>query len=260
MGSRGKRRPHRERWCLIPHPCQRNWVYQLEDWHQTPVSVRLVVLTLLTRLDTLEARLNQNSSNSSRPPSTDAPATKRQRRMPAAERRKPGGKHGHPGHPQVLLEPTVNRSALSRGMCLWPSGIYGTDPVSHPSGALSCRSFVPTSRTGCCTKGSACHAARSVKRPMPADQGSGYGPRLTGFVGEIAGIVGANRSAVQDLCISVFGIPLIRKGAIQKMVDRVSASDHAPTTRPLERWLAYPWSIISMRPRGSPVGTGTGCG
>ena len=53
------------------------------------------------------------------------------------------------------------------------------------------------------------------------DQRSGYGPRLTGFVGEIAGIVGASRSAVQDLCASVFGIPL-SKGAIQKMVDRVS--------------------------------------
>jgi transposase len=53
------------------------------------------------------------------------------------------------------------------------------------------------------------------------DQRSGYGPRLTGFVGEIAGIVGASRSAVQDLCASVFGIPL-SKGVIQKMVDRVS--------------------------------------
>jgi transposase len=40
-------------------------------------------------------------------------------------------------------------------------------------------------------------------------------------VGELAGIVGASRSAVQDLCASVFGIPL-SKGAIQKMVDRVS--------------------------------------
>ena len=35
-----------------------------EDWHQTPVRVRLVVLTLLKRLETLEARSNQNSSNS----------------------------------------------------------------------------------------------------------------------------------------------------------------------------------------------------
>jgi transposase len=40
---------------------------------------------------------------------------------------------------------------------------------------------------------------------------------------ELAGIVGASRSAVQALCASVCGIPL-SKGAIQKMVDRVSTA------------------------------------
>jgi hypothetical protein len=86
-----------------------------EDWYQTPVSVRLVMLTLLKRLETLEARGNQHSSNSSRPPSTDAPSTKRQRRIPATERRKPGGKPGHPGHPQVRLEPTATVSLFPEG-------------------------------------------------------------------------------------------------------------------------------------------------
>ena len=61
------------------------------------------------------------------------------------------------------------------------------------------------------------------KASLPPEQRSGYGPRLTGFIGELAGVVGASRSAVQDLCSSVFGIPLSR-GAIQKMVDRVSAA------------------------------------
>jgi hypothetical protein len=36
----------------------------------------------------------------------------------------------------------------------------------------------------------------------------------------MAGIVGASRSAVQDLCASVFSMAL-SKGAMQKMVDRV---------------------------------------
>jgi transposase len=59
------------------------------------------------------------------------------------------------------------------------------------------------------------------KAPILGEQGSGYGPRVTSVVGEMTGIVGASRSAVQDLCASLFGIPL-SKGAIQKMVDRVS--------------------------------------
>jgi transposase len=95
---------------LDPAPLPEGLGIPAEDWPQTPLSVRLVVLTLLQRLETLEARAYQNSSNSSRPLSTDAPATKRQRRRPAAERRKPGGKPGHAGHPQVLLEPTATVS------------------------------------------------------------------------------------------------------------------------------------------------------
>jgi transposase len=53
------------------------------------------------------------------------------------------------------------------------------------------------------------------------EHASGYGPRVTGFVGEMAGVVGASRSAVQDLCASVFSLAL-SQGAIQNMVDRVS--------------------------------------
>ena len=92
---------------LDPAPLPDGLGISAEDWQQTPLSVRLVVLPLLKRLEALESRLHQDSSNSSRPPSTDAPSTKRQRRRPAAERRKAGAKPGQPGHPQVLLEPTA---------------------------------------------------------------------------------------------------------------------------------------------------------
>src|SRR5262245_43539896 len=61
-------------------------------------------------MEALETRLKQDSSSSHRPSSTDSPSTKRQRRMTAATRRKPGGRPGHPGHPQVLLAPTATIS------------------------------------------------------------------------------------------------------------------------------------------------------
>jgi transposase len=84
---------------LDPTPLPEGLGIPPEDWPQTSVSVRLVMRTLLKRLEALEARLTQNSSNSSRPPSTDAPATKRQRRRQAAERRQPGpaGDHSEAG-------------------------------------------------------------------------------------------------------------------------------------------------------------------
>ena len=100
------------RFLLDPAPLPEGLGIPAEDWHQTPTSVRHHFLSLLKRVETLAARFHQDASNSSRPPSTDSPAKKRARRTPAAEHRKPGGKPGHPGHPQVLLEPTTSVSLL----------------------------------------------------------------------------------------------------------------------------------------------------
>ena len=48
-----------------------------EDWPQPPTSVRQQFFTLLKRAESLEARMNRDSSNSCRPLSTDAPTKTR---------------------------------------------------------------------------------------------------------------------------------------------------------------------------------------
>jgi transposase len=193
-----------------------------EDWHQTPLSVRLVVLALLKRLEALETRLKQDSSNSSRPPSTDAPATKRQRRMIAATRRKPGAKPGHPGQSQVLLESTSPVSLFPNACSCGQSRLEELTPY-HTHQVIELPVIRPDVTHWLLYQGQCLSCGKLCKATVPSDQVSGYGPRLTGFVGELAGIVGASRSAGQDLCRSVFGIPL-SKGTIQKRVDRVSAA------------------------------------
>jgi hypothetical protein len=45
-----------------------------KDWEATPSSVSRLVIVLSERLSLLEERVNQNSQNSSRPPSSDGPA------------------------------------------------------------------------------------------------------------------------------------------------------------------------------------------
>jgi transposase len=107
-------------------------------------------------------------------------------------------------------------------MSLWPSAAWVADPVSHHQ-VIELPVIRPDVTHWLLHQGQCPSCGKLCKATVPADQGSGYGPRLTGFVGEMAGIVGASRSAVQDLCASVFGIPL-SKGAIQKLVDRVSAA------------------------------------
>src|SRR5213080_4035303 len=85
-----------------------------QDWEQTPPAVQAYLRTvrdalgqLQDRVETLEARLRQNSTTSSQPPSADSPYKKPRRRTPSTTPRKAGGKPGHPGHRQVLLPPTT---------------------------------------------------------------------------------------------------------------------------------------------------------
>src|SRR6266568_2949512 len=88
------------------------------DWAATPVAVQQMFLAILTlvslqqqqiaqlsaRVADLEARLNQHSQNSSKPPSSDPPsAPPRPPRVPRG--RKPGGQAGHPRHERPIPEP-----------------------------------------------------------------------------------------------------------------------------------------------------------
>src|SRR5262249_46790725 len=96
-----------------------------QDWAQTPLAVQIYVRTLRDEVkqlrdvvETLEARLQQNSTTSSRPPSSDSPYKKPRQHPTAAAPRKAGGKPGHPGHRQVLLPPTtVHELCEHTGVC-----------------------------------------------------------------------------------------------------------------------------------------------
>ena len=91
--------------------------FSRDDWAKTPAAVRLYLAALhqkLTeqlkmlgaiskRVEELEARVNRNSSNSNQPPSSDSPFQKKRDKKSGG---KPGGKKGHKGHRQVMLEPS----------------------------------------------------------------------------------------------------------------------------------------------------------
>jgi transposase len=62
---------------------------------------------------------------------------------------------------------------------------------------------------------------RLLQAKLPAEYRYGYGPRLTALIGELSGPQRDSRSAVQEFCTSVLGVPISR-GAIQRAVDRVS--------------------------------------
>ena len=84
--------------------------FSAEEWHQTPPAVQEFVLSLLARVEALEAevvelreQLNRNSSNSSQPPSSDGPEVASKPARPAKQNRQPGGQPGHKGTTRKLV-------------------------------------------------------------------------------------------------------------------------------------------------------------
>jgi transposase len=73
-----------------------------EIWAATPAAAQALILTQRERIQELEARLGQDSSNSSRPPSSDAPQAAARPRTPPTGRKR-GGQPGHRGAFRPLL-------------------------------------------------------------------------------------------------------------------------------------------------------------
>src|SRR5262249_45390788 len=65
-----------------------------EIWAATPSAAQALILTQREHIRELEARLGQNSSNSSRPPSSDPPHAPRKRPVVPSGRQR-GGQPGH---------------------------------------------------------------------------------------------------------------------------------------------------------------------
>src|SRR3954454_151310 len=73
-----------------------------EIWATTPCAAQALIVALQQRVRELEARLGRNSSNSSRPPSSDPPQGSAKRR-PKPSGRNRGGQLGHRGAYRALL-------------------------------------------------------------------------------------------------------------------------------------------------------------
>jgi transposase len=94
--------------------------------------LREQVSTLVARLEEFERRLGQNSTNSSRPPSSDPPqAPKRRERKPSG--RKPGGQPGHEGRHRPMVADPDETLRHPPGRCDGCGGdLAGGEPVGDP--------------------------------------------------------------------------------------------------------------------------------
>ncbi len=208
-----------------------------EDWDQTPTAVREFVrdqqqrlATLEKRLEQLEARLNQNSTNSSKPPSSDNPYQKPKQAAqpgtapagPGQPAGKAGGKQGHVGHGPQLLSPTAEQhiqplDCPCGSTAFTDLGVYHThQQIELPEIQMAVTHFL--------LHASRCQACGTIsKGQLAPEAGVGYGPRLSALIAEMVGMYGNSRTTVQTFCASVLQVP-ISLGAIQKVLDRAAAA------------------------------------
>jgi len=169
------------------------------------------------QIEELRARLNLNSGNSSRPPSTDSPYKSKGTEK---DRKKSGAKKGHKGHRQTLLTPTetklINPEACSCGNKTFHdlTDYYTHQVIELPEIKMDVTHFV-------LYKGVCSCCGKTNKGLIPREHRTGFGPRLTALIAEMAGTQADSRSIIQTFCDSVLGFS-ISLGAIQKVLDRVS--------------------------------------
>jgi transposase len=180
-----------------------------ELWQQIPPAAQAAIRDLIQRyerrLADLETRLKQNSTNSSKPLSSDPPALKRSPPKPPS-RNKAGGQYGHAkaqralvDHPDAIhdCKPTVCRH------CQQP--LHGNDPQplrhqvwdvppARPIVTEYRRHRLTCPRCGLTTCGSA-----------PAGQD---GPRLKAACVLLTGAYGLSKSKAARLLTDLFTIPL----------------------------------------------------
>ena len=213
----------------LSEPANPLWSFPFtpEDWAQTPCAVQAYVRTLRDevaqlqdRVETLEARLQQNSTTSSRPPSSDSPYKKPRKRMTTTPHRKAGGKPGHPGHRQALLPPTTVQE-LRPERCTCGNTTFALTTPYHTHQVLELPPIAMEVTHWVLHQGWCPDCGRWSKAQVPAEHATGYGPRFSALMGELAGAYGNGRRIVQTFCASVLRVP-ISLGAIQKVLNRVT--------------------------------------
>lgn len=190
-----------------------------ELWRQIPPAAQAAVLALLRQyeqrlhalqgqVDDLRHRLGRNSGNSSRPPSTDAPAVKPPPPRPPSGRRR-GGQPGHDRHQRALLPPdhiVPLKPARCRG-CGHLLG--GQDPQPLRRQILELPPIRPhvteyqLHRLAC----PRCGLATCARLPNGTPTG-GQGPRLQSVLSLMTGAYRMSKRMVQTFCADVLGVPV----------------------------------------------------
>ncbi len=204
-----------------------------EEWAATPESVRQFVLALMQingelrkRIEKLEERLNQNSQNSSKPPSLDGPG-KAVGRSKEKSGRGCGGQAGHEGHTRLLkaseeVDHLIDVRPISCEGC--GSLLLGDDPCAERHQVTEVPRVVAEiteyrRHSLCCM---ACGAVTTAQWPDEMPGGS-FGPRTQAVVGYLSGRMSLSQRDIAEGMAALYHVEMA-VGTISAIQAGVSAA------------------------------------
>jgi transposase len=189
------------------------------------VELRAEVQALQQEIHKLRDQLNQNSTNSSRPPSTDPPTVKR--RPPRQwSGRKPGGQPGHERWQRPLLPPDHTQVLKPTRCRRCGQALEGEDPQPLRHQVLELPQIRPEvteyqlHRLRC----SGCGLSTCAALPADVPTG-GQGPRLQALLALMAGAYRMSKRMVETFCADVLGVPICAGQVCASEAETAAATD-----------------------------------
>jgi len=216
------------------------------EFRTTVAKLQARVAELEQQVRELHARLNQNSSNSSCPPSTDPPQTpKRPSKEPTG--RKPGGQPGHPGHARTRLPPDrVNQivdywpSVCGRCQAALPKAPQADDPEPawHQVAEIPLLPAIVTEHQAHGSRCSAC--GHCTWGEIPAEiRAHAFGANLAAIVVLMSALCRGSKRIIEEFVETVFQVPM-SLGTIANLEQEASAALSAPYQEAQEAVRAAP--------------------
>lgn len=216
-----------------------------EDWDATPPPVQAFVLSLQetikqlqaqtaelaslkTRLYDLEARLKQNSQNSSRPPSSDPPsAPPKPPRTPRGKPRSHGAQPGHEGQNRDLVPPEQVNEFVSHHPTVCPhceTSLAPDLPDTAPIQRHQVWDIPPIEpiitehqmHAVCCPS-----CQKNVRAVLPDEFRAGYGSHATAITSLLHGRYRLSVDETSEVLDDLFHLPM-SAGSVVKNCERVS--------------------------------------
>jgi transposase len=187
--------------------------------------LRAEVAGLCAEVAELKRRLGQNSSNSSRPPSSDSPFVKpAPKSLRRKSGRKPGGQPGHPGSTLALVDDPNKRMRHEPGPCggcganlanAAEVGVERRQVFDLPPMTVQVTEHQLIARRCCCGVTTCGTAPQGVTAPVQ------YGPRITAIILYLyAGQFLSKKRTAQALA-ELFGTP-VSEGTVARMTTRAA--------------------------------------